>query len=157
MENQFEAYARNLDKEIEKLPTLREFLKARDESKDTKIYFNGFVTNLKGILESLGASNVRDHEWHQYVSSVRFGLTSSPYFSLGLFGSCEDVIANENLDGVIAVGFDEDLDYEPEHKPDLVLFYIDEKTNTDIDLHTPEEWRNVLSEFFDISKVIKTK
>lgn len=155
MENKFEAYSRNLDKEIKNLPTLRKILDAEKESRDPQAYFNGFVTNLKGILENLGASNVRYHHWHQYISPVRFGLISSPYFRLGFFGSCEDVIVNENLDGVIAIGFDEGLDYEPEHKPDLVLFYIDEKTNTDIDLYTPEEWRKTLSEFFAIPEILK--
>jgi len=157
MENKFETYARNLDLEIKNLPTLRKFLDAEKESRDPRVYFTGFVTNLKGILENLGASNVRDHYWHQYISPVRFSPTSSHYFKLGSFGSCSDVIVNENLDGVIAIGFDEGLDYEPEHKPDLVLFYIDEKTDTDIDLYTPEEWRKALSEFFDISEAIKTK
>lgn len=157
MENEFKNYARNLDLEIKNLPTLKRFLDIEKELKDPRACFNGFITNLKGILDVLGASNIKEFYWHQYISPVKFSPVTSPYFRLGSFGTCENVIVNENLEGVMAIGFDESLDYEPEHKPDLVLFYIDEEKETDICLYSPEEWRNAINEFFDISNLKSKK
>jgi len=161
MDIEVETFVRNLDLEASKLPQLKDILPNRGLADacafDPKPYFSGFVTNLKKILETAKAKDIEEYYWHQYISPVRFDPTASPYFRVGHFGECEDVVVNENLRGVISVGFDEGLDYEPEHVPDLVLFYLHDEGNSDVNLYTPKEWRKAVNEFFDISKFIKIK
>lgn len=160
MENEFERYARELDLEVNKLPTWGQYLKIREdrwknerETLNAPEIFAGFTTTLKKILEYLKASDIEDYFWHEDIAPLKFKPMSSPYFRLGRFGSYENVPVDKNLDGVIAIGFGEGDDYENDEKPELVLFYINDNFCTDVDLYKSKNWRGAVNEFFDTSKI----
>ena len=157
--NEFEIYAKQLDIEIGKLPTLKEWEDyyerwPRPSDENEPKYFRGFVTTLKKILEILGAGEIEEYHWHEHIFPVRFKPVYSPYFRLGKFGILNNVPVTKNLEGIIAIGFDEGLDYPDEHKPELVVFYKNEDDDfyTDIDLYKPENWRDAINEFFEVER-----
>jgi hypothetical protein len=164
MESEFKSYSKILDLEVERLPTLEECLEIQKnvwEKERTSVYIvdlmagSAFMKNLKKILEILKARDIGDYDWQEYISCITFKPVGSPYFRLGLFGRANNVRVDENLEGIIGIGFGEDLDYPPNHKPELVIFYKNDNFYTDINLYKPEEWRKAINEFFDITKFTK--
>ncbi|RLG18935.1 hypothetical protein DRN75_00510 [Nanoarchaeota archaeon] len=163
----FDTYAKKLDSIVTKLPTYGQYhkiIKEAWEREGKSLYasdiFTDFTRELKNILKYLEAGDVKDYRWHGYVAAVIFKPTKSPYFRLGLFGKCENVPVNGDLEAVIAIGFDELGDYEDGERPELVVYYLNRNfrndnpfSHTDIDLYKPEDWKNTLNEFFDMSKV----
>lgn len=161
----FDAYAKKLDSIVTKLPNFGQYHKIIEETQERERkslnasdIFTGFIRELKNILKYLKAESVKDYRWHEDVAAVIFKPTKSPYFRLGLFGECENVAVNEDLEAVIAIGFDESGDYKDNERPELVIYYLNENpcslfSHTDILLYKPENWRDALNEFFDISKV----
>ena len=159
MESDFEIHSKQLDLEVKRLPTIEDCSKIQkkiweEEHKSVRYsdLMTGFTENLKKILEVLEARDIDNYYWHDYISCITFKPVGSPYFKIGLFGRTNNVRVDENLEGIIGIGFDESLDYPPNHKPELVIFYKNDNFCTDINLYKPEEWRKAINEFFDITK-----
>jgi hypothetical protein len=159
---EFKDYGEKLDKLVSELPNWGQYRKIQDEawekehkSLNAKEIFANFNVILKNILECLGTKDIKEYHWHDYIAPMSFKVKSSKYFRLGSFGQCENVPVTENLQGTIAIGFDECGNYENEEGPELVIFYENDDHDfvTDIDLYNPKNWRNALHEFFIIPEV----
>ena len=150
MGNDFQFYARKLDDEIKKLPTLQQVM---DSNKDAYFHVFDAVNRLRDVVKYIGPKIVEEYLWHQQVRMLEFSLNDNPHFRLGLLGSCENVVVEDDTRGVAGFGFDEELDYEnKEAKPQMIIYYMNGVT-TDLLLFDAEKWRNGLNEFFNISEV----
>jgi len=157
-----ERYAKKLDLEAANLPELNVW----EQTESTPPYScptglaNGFITTLKKILECLKATDIYEYNWHRYCCCLEFRHFRSPYFREGRILKCEKLPINKNLEGVICVGFDEELDYEDcenSPKPELIIFYNNKYETTDVYLFDTVKWRDALSEFFDINEIGRYK
>jgi hypothetical protein len=156
----FDMHAKNLDLIVTKLPTFDEFYRIQDEawekerkSLDASDIFADFTKELKNILKYLKADDIEDYLWHRNVAAVKFKPIKSPHFRLGILGKFENIPVNEDLEVVIAIGFDEDGDYKGGESPELIIYYTNNDFYTDVDLYKPENWRDALNEIFDMLKV----
>jgi|GEM_PF-1554230 len=162
MANEFQKYADALDFEALKLPILKTWLSPEyvEGNKCETDDLEGFANSMKALLEYLKAENVFVSNWHQYATQIEFAPCNSPYFRIGAIGKANKLIADDIITGVIAIGFDEEFDYEENDwnlKPSLILWYEHgnhRKECTDIYLIDSARWRDAINEFFDIQKAI---
>ncbi len=158
----FEEYAIKIDEEVSKLPVLKTWLSQEyvNGDKCETDDLEGFMDRLKTLLEYLQAKDIFSSSWHQYATQVEFKPCGSPYFRMDAIGKANELTADGNLTGVIAIGFDEELDYEEKDwnlKPSLILWYEYGKMRgecTDVYLFNATDWRTAVNEFFDIQKTV---
>ncbi|HDI03034.1 MAG TPA: hypothetical protein ENF67_00625 [Candidatus Pacearchaeota archaeon] len=158
----FDAYAKKLDSIVTKLPT---HVRYYEKDQSPLIVFADFTKELRNILKYLKAEIIIEQEVDGIVRVV-FDPTKSPYFRLGHFRvdfdrreERKDV--DKRLEAIIGIGFDVVVgrEYEDDEKPDLIteFEYVTEIGEclfaTDVNVYKPENWRDALNDFFDISKV----
>jgi hypothetical protein len=153
----FEEYAKALDLEAAKLPKLAEWKKQDETSpyQNPADFAQPLIDGLSNMLTFLGAKELYVYDWHSYCRCIEFKPMESRYFKKGnlLLHDCAKLKIDENLEGVIGVGFDEDLDYNDNPDPELVFWwYQDNQGVTDIELRHPTVWKDVLGEFFTLPR-----
>ncbi len=154
----FKECAVALDAEVTELPELETWLQPEYDWKQPTDDLKGFIEKLKDVLECLGAEDVTEQFWHRYALNVSFRPCNSPYFELGSIVDVENVIAHEDLEGSIGIGFDEGLDYENKKiKPELIISYhggLGSSFSTGMYLFDVEKWRKAIREFFNYKAAI---
>ena len=146
-------YTDALDKEAVKLPDFVTLSNMRfDEYPANILKRSGFVKNVENILEYFEAKNIRIDRWHEYCVRIDFELFKSRYFRPGRVLESENISIDKDLEGTIGVGFDEEPDYEDSDKPELLIWFQNRDFVTDLYLFKPTNWRDVINEFFDMSK-----
>lgn len=51
---------------------------------------------------------------------------------------------------MIALGFDEGLEYDDNAEPELIIWYQSGNEFTDVNLFNPKEWKTVIAEYFKV-------
>jgi hypothetical protein len=160
MANEYKVYSKQLDEIAKTLPNYGMCHKIQKEVWDAKhksIFvaelFSDYVNTLEKILGYAGAADIRKDMWHIYAKRLDFKPVKSQYFKIGKLRLSDGVVFDDNLEGVLAVGFDEGGDYNNNEGPELILFYSNYDSCTDVELYNPKNWRSALAEFFDMNKI----
>ncbi len=159
----FDTYAKKLDSIVTKLPTYGQYYEG---NKSISLLCTEFIRELKSILKYLKAEIIMEEEVDGIVR-ITFDPIKSPYFRLRRdnfridFDELEErKNVDKKLEAIIGIGFDAfAVEYEDDEKPDLITEFgyvtkIGESLfATDVNVYKPENWRDALNDFFDISKV----
>lgn len=144
-------YTKSLDYHAENLPVLYKWLEVGAEpyGRPTSLVLD-FITDLEDIINAFEVEDVHQSDWHEYCRRINFSHVKSPHFKKGNILKKYNFPVDENLEGVIAVGFDEGLEYDDNAKPELIIWYQNANDSIDMNLFNPKEWKTVLAEFFKI-------
>lgn len=157
----YNSISEELDLKAESLPSLK-FWKTADISPPYRYpaeLGDPFISSIEKILKLLQVKDIHKYHWHEYCSNISFKPYESPYFRNPQIDKNLEVLfqgqfkLDYNLEAVIGVGFDEKLDYESDETIPELLSWFRNIEEGDIEIYPPTQWRNVLSEIFDLDKI----
>jgi len=151
----FETYAKLLDEEAKKLKLFNEWEK-EGEFGDATDLAEAYITALETVLKSIGVKDAYKDAWHNFCLCLEFKPFNNRYFKKKSHRR-EDLLSNKDLEVVIGLGYDEELDYDEEDKPELVLWYQNDSNFTDFNLFNPKYWREALKDIFYLYKITAQK
>ncbi len=160
MDPVLECLSMELDYEIGKLPESWTDYCTHDiiVSED----FSAMTSALKKILGYLKATGIKHSTWNNNNIVIGFNPVTSPYFR---FTRTEEDVPidyvfktrfpiDENLRGVIAIGFSKIIHDDPLESPYLLTYYTNKngrmKLLTEMSYYEAKEWKHAFGEFFNL-------